>query len=62
MRIGTCGINDYSQAHRWAELVYELAPAHWGKRLFRKAVAAVIERTCRQDLEDLAQAPAASGR
>src|SRR4051794_33289756 len=23
--VGTCGFNDYSQPHRWAELAYDLA-------------------------------------
>jgi RimJ/RimL family protein N-acetyltransferase len=48
--IGTCGFNEYSQVHRWAELAYDLAPAHWGKGLMRQAVAAVLQWTYRHDL------------
>jgi ribosomal-protein-alanine N-acetyltransferase len=47
--VGTCGFNDYSPAHRWAELAYDLAQAHWGKGLMRHAVAAVLQWTFRQD-------------
>jgi RimJ/RimL family protein N-acetyltransferase len=41
--VGTCGFNEWSEAHRWAELAYDLARAHWGKGLMRQAVAAVLE-------------------
>jgi ribosomal-protein-alanine N-acetyltransferase len=54
--VGTCGFNEWSQAHRWAELAYELAPAHWGKGLMRQAVTAVLEWTFRQDLLNRVQA------
>ena len=47
--IGTCGFNEWSKAHRWAELAFELAQAHWGKGLMRQAVAAVLRWTYRQD-------------
>jgi len=50
--IGTCGFNEWSQAHRWAELAYELAPPHWGKGLAREAVAGVLQWTYRQDQVD----------
>jgi ribosomal-protein-alanine N-acetyltransferase len=50
--IGTCGFNDYSQVHRWAELAYDLAQAHWGKGLMRQAVAAVLQWAFRQDQVD----------
>jgi RimJ/RimL family protein N-acetyltransferase len=50
--VGTCGFNEYSQAHRWAELAYDLAQAHWGKGLMRQAVAAVLQWTYRQALVD----------
>jgi len=50
--IGTCGFNEWSPAHRWAELAYDLAPAHWGKGLMRQAVAAVLQWTFRQDQVD----------
>ncbi len=50
--IGTCGFNEWSQAHRWAELAFDLAQAHWGKGLMRQAVAAVLRWTFRQDQVD----------
>jgi len=50
--VGTCGFNEWSQAHRWAELAYDLAQPHWGKGLMRQAVAAVLQWTYRQDLVD----------
>jgi RimJ/RimL family protein N-acetyltransferase len=50
--IGTCGFNDWSPVHRWAELAYDLARAHWGGGLMRQAVAAVLEWTFRQDQVD----------
>jgi len=50
--VGTCGFNDWSPVHRWAELAYDLAPAHWGKGLMRQAVAAALEWAFRQDLVD----------
>lgn len=48
--IGTCGFNEWSQVHRWAELAFDLAPAHWGKGLMSQAVAAILQWTYRQDL------------
>ncbi|HEV3261936.1 MAG TPA: GNAT family protein [Gemmataceae bacterium] len=48
--VGTCGFNEWSQLHRWAELAFDLAQAHWGKGLMRQAVAAVLQWTYRQDL------------
>jgi ribosomal-protein-alanine N-acetyltransferase len=50
--VGTCGFNDWSPAHRWAELAYDLAHAHWGKGLMRQAAAAVLEWAFRQDQVD----------
>ena len=50
--VGTCGFNEWSQPHRWAELAYDLAQAHWGKGLMRQAVAAVLRWTFRQDQVD----------
>ena len=50
--VGTCGFNDWSPVHRWAELAYDLAQSHWGKGLMRQAVAAVLEWTFRQDQVD----------
>ncbi|PKN59194.1 MAG: GNAT family N-acetyltransferase [Deltaproteobacteria bacterium HGW-Deltaproteobacteria-14] len=40
--VGTCGFNDWSQVHRWAELGCDLARAHWGTGLMRRAVAAAL--------------------
>lgn len=40
--VGTCGFNEWSPVHRWAELAYDLAAAHWGTGLMRRAVAAVL--------------------
>lgn len=40
--IGTCGFNEWSPVHRWAELAYDLAPPHWGKGLMRQAVNAML--------------------
>jgi RimJ/RimL family protein N-acetyltransferase len=48
--VGTCGFNEWSPVHRWAELAFDLAQAHWGKGLMRQAVAAVLQWTFRQDL------------
>ena len=54
--VGTCGFNEWSAAHRWAELAYELAPAHWGTGLARRAVAAVLQWTFHRDQVDRVQA------
>jgi len=48
--VGTCGFNEWSRAHHWAELAYDLAQAQWGKGLMRQAVAAVLEWVFGQDL------------
>jgi [ribosomal protein S5]-alanine N-acetyltransferase len=50
--VGTCGFNEWSPVHRWAELAYDLAQAHWGQGLMRRAVAAVLQWTFRQDQVD----------
>src|SRR5262245_28329685 len=50
--VGTCGFNEWSQVHRWAELAYDLAQAQWGKGLMRQAVAEVLHWTFRQDQVD----------
>jgi ribosomal-protein-alanine N-acetyltransferase len=50
--VGTCGFNEWSQVHRWTELGFDLAQAHWGKGLMRQAVAAVLEWTFQQDQVD----------
>jgi ribosomal-protein-alanine N-acetyltransferase len=54
--IGTCGFNEWSQVHGWAELAYDLAQAHWGKGLMRPAVAAVLQWIYRQELVNRVQA------
>ena len=54
--VGTCGFNEWSQVHRWAELAFDLAQAHWGKGLMRHAVTAVLEWTFQQDQVDRVQA------
>lgn len=46
--VGTCGFNEWSPVHRWAELAYDLAQAHWGKGLMHQAVAAVLQWAFRQ--------------
>ncbi len=54
--VGTCGFNEHSQAHRWAELAYDLAQPHWGKGLMRNAVAVLLERVFQQELLNRVQA------
>ena len=51
--VGTCGFNDWSQPHRWAELGFDLAPAQWGTGLMRRAVAAALEWAFRPERHDL---------
>jgi ribosomal-protein-alanine N-acetyltransferase len=29
--VGTCGFNEWSRTHGWAELAYELARPYWGR-------------------------------
>lgn len=41
--VGTCGFNEWSSVHRWAEIAFDLAQDQWGKGVMRKAVAAVLE-------------------
>lgn len=38
--IGTCGFNEWSRPHGWAELAYELARPHWGCGIATQVVAA----------------------
>lgn len=40
--VGTCGFSNWSLPHAHAELVYDLAPAYWGRGLMRRAVEAVL--------------------
>jgi RimJ/RimL family protein N-acetyltransferase len=50
--VGTCGFNEWSQVHRWAELAYDLAQAQWGRGLMGRAVTAALQWTLRQDQVD----------
>lgn len=50
--VGTCGFNDWSLVHRWAELAFDLAQAHWGKGLMRQAVDAALEWAFQEDKVD----------
>ena len=50
--VGTCGFNDVSLPHRWAEIAFDLAPAHWGRGLMRQAVAAALHWAFQQDQLD----------
>jgi [ribosomal protein S5]-alanine N-acetyltransferase len=50
--VGTCGFNEWSQVHRWAELAFELAQPHWGKGLMGQAVAAALQWAYQQDHVD----------
>jgi [ribosomal protein S5]-alanine N-acetyltransferase len=50
--VGTCGFNEWSQAHRWAELAYDLAQPCWGKGLMSQAVTAVLQWAFRQNHVD----------
>jgi hypothetical protein len=40
--IGTCGFSNWSLPHAHAELVYDLAPAFWGRGLMRAAAHQVL--------------------
>lgn len=54
--VGTCGFNEWSPVHRWAELAYDLAQDHWGKGLMPQAVAAVLQWAFQRDQVDRVQA------
>jgi ribosomal-protein-alanine N-acetyltransferase len=54
--IGTCGFNDYSRDHRFAELAYDLAPEFWGRGLMSQAVAAAVRWAFDEDVVDRIQA------
>jgi RimJ/RimL family protein N-acetyltransferase len=54
--VGTCGFNEWSPAHRWAELAFDLAQPHWGTGLMRRAVAEVLDWAFREGRIDRAQA------
>lgn len=40
--VGTCGFNEWSHTHGWAELAYELARPYWGRGIISQAVAACL--------------------
>ena len=40
--IGTCGYSNWSLPHAHAELVYDLAPAYWGRGVMRAAIGDVL--------------------
>lgn len=40
--VGTCGFSNWSLPHAHAELVYDLAPAQWGRGVMRSAVQQVL--------------------
>ena len=50
--VGTCGFNDWSSAHRWAEIAFDLAQEEWGKGVMRKAVTALLAWTFGQEQID----------
>lgn len=50
--VGLCGFNDWSKAHRSAELAYDLAPAYWGRGVMRKVIQALLQWTFAQDQVD----------
>jgi [ribosomal protein S5]-alanine N-acetyltransferase len=50
--VGTCGFNDWSAAHRWAELAFDLAQPQWGTGLMRQAVAASLQWVFQQGQVD----------
>jgi ribosomal-protein-alanine N-acetyltransferase len=41
--VGTCGFNEWSRDHGWAELAYELARPYWGRGIISQAVAACLD-------------------
>lgn len=41
--LGTCGFNEWSRTHRWAELAFELVASQWGRGVMSRAVAAVLD-------------------
>lgn len=54
--VGTCGFNEWSQVHRWAEVAFDLSPREWGKGLMRRAATAVIDWAFANDHIDRVQA------
>jgi ribosomal-protein-alanine N-acetyltransferase len=54
--VGTCGFNEWSPTHRWAELGFDLARAQWGRGLMRAAASAVLDWAFDEGHIDRAQA------
>lgn len=54
--VGTCGFNEWSSAHRWAEMAFDLSPTHWGKGWMQQAVTAALHWIFQQDLVHRVQA------
>ncbi|MBK6922499.1 MAG: GNAT family N-acetyltransferase [Deltaproteobacteria bacterium] len=54
--VGTCGFNEYSAAHRWAEVAFDLAQPQWGRGLMGAAATAVLGWAFAHDRIDRAQA------
>lgn len=50
--VGLCGFNEWSKAHRWAEIGFDLAQDQWGHGRMRDAVEAVLQWTFSQDQID----------
>lgn len=54
--IGTCGFNEWSAVHRWAEMAFDLTPLWWGKGVMRQSVAAALGWIFEQELAERVQA------
>jgi ribosomal-protein-alanine N-acetyltransferase len=54
--IGTCGFNDASSVHRWAEIAFDLAREHWSRGIVPAAAAAALAWAFREGGIDRVQA------
>ena len=50
--VGTCGFNEWSRPHRWAEIAFDLAQDQWGKGVMHKAIKALLDWTFEHDQID----------
>ncbi len=50
--VGTCGFNEWSRPHRWAEIAFDLTQEEWGKGVMHQAVTALLLWTFGQDQID----------
>lgn len=50
--VGTCGFNDWSRPHGWAEIAFDLAQDQWGKGVMHQAVTALLNWTFAPDQPD----------